>query len=337
MSPRKRTKDKDLPSRVYRIVKNKRIYYFYVDINNKWHSLGKDYIKAMAKWAILTDHSNIKLNTMDQIFDRYLLEVAPYKAKKTYLDNIKQMKNIKQFFGQMLLQDVEPIDIYSYLDKRGKESIRGANLEKGLLSHCFTKAIEWGAIKDNPCSHVKRLPQKKRTKYVTDEDFYTVMQSAPLLIQLAMELAYLTGLRKGDILTLKHTDITIDGLYKLINKTQKTTGREQLFEWEEELTSCINKIKNMPRRIKGMYIFCTRNGKPYTTSGFDSIWQRVIKKAFDDGAIAERFRFHDIRRKTAKDAEAKGGIEYARRLLGHETQSMTANYIGGENRVKSLK
>lgn len=72
-------------------------------------------------------------------------------------------------------------------------------------------------------------------------------------------------------------------------------------------------------------------------SCFDAIWQPVIKKAFDDGPIQERFCFYDIRRKAATDAERLGGRENARQLLGHTMQYTTVRYISGEKIVKPLK
>jgi len=62
-----------------------------------------------------------------------------------------------------------------------------------------------------------------------------------------------------------------------------------------------------------------------------------MKKALEKGHIKERFRFHDIRRKAATDAERQGGREYARQLLGHRKQSTTAIYISGVETVKPLK
>ena len=53
--------------------------------------------------------------------------------------------------------------------------------------------------------------------------------------------------------------------------------------------------------------------KPYTVSGFASIWQRKMKAAFEQGVIAERFTDHDLRAKSGSDTN----FEHASTLLAH--------------------
>jgi hypothetical protein len=45
--------------------------------------------------------------TMAQIMDRYLLEVAPGKSKRTYLDNVTEIGNLRAAFGEMLPEDMD--------------------------------------------------------------------------------------------------------------------------------------------------------------------------------------------------------------------------------------
>lgn len=332
MAPKKRTKDKHLPPRVY----IKHGAYYLVTMNKKWIRLGATFSNAMAEWAKLTS-ADTRLTSMGQLFDRYILEVSPLKASSTHKFEHNAFRKLRAVFGDMAPDDVTPVHIYQYLDIRGKEARRAANLERGVLSHVFTKAIEWGIVNDNPCRNVKRLPQKKRTRYVTDAEFETLKAYASPLVRLAMQLAYLTGLRKADVLSLKLTDLLADGISITPAKTEGSSGVKLLIEWSPELRKCVEAIKQLPRDIRGMHLFSTRNGTPYSTEGFDSIWQRTVRSAHEKGIISERFRFHDLRRKAATDAERLHGREYARRLLAHSTQAMTANYISGEQRVRPVK
>lgn len=332
MPPKRRTKDKHLPPCVY----IKHGAYYLVGADKKWHRLGKTWSEAMGEWTRLTS-VNTQLNTMGQLFDRYLLEVSPQKAPATCRGDRFAVAQLRPVFCDMAPDDVTPVHIYGYLDRRGKEARRAANLERGTLSHVFTKAIEWGIVKDNPVKHVKRLSQKKRTRYVNDVEFEALKTYASPLVRLAMDLAYLTGLRKADVLSLRLSDLTAEGIRATPEKTENSTGVKLLIEWTDELKRCVEAIKALPRGIRGMHLFTTRRGAPYSTQGFDSIWQRTVKGAYEKGVIDERFRFHDLRRKAATDVEKLRGREYARQLLGHATQAMTANYISGEQRVQPVK
>lgn len=115
--------------------------------------------------------------------------------------------------------------------------------------------------------------------------------------------------------------------------TQGKTGARLIYLWDAELRTVVARIKAMrrprgPHRTKtlrrpiGLHLFCTRAGQPYTASGFDSIWQRAMKKALGAGVIKERFTEHDIRAKTATDDPLS-----AQQRLGHKNRSMTDRYI----------
>jgi len=71
---RKRKTDNHLPKRMYL----KSGSYYLVDYFNKWHNLGRVYVKAMAEYGRLTDPYK-PCRTIGDLLDRYLLEVAPTK------------------------------------------------------------------------------------------------------------------------------------------------------------------------------------------------------------------------------------------------------------------
>ncbi|MFT7459690.1 MAG: integrase, partial [Planctomycetota bacterium] len=80
-------------------------------------------------------------------------------------------------------------------------------------------------------------------------------------------------------------------------------------------------------------------GQPYikenaSADGFDSIWQRFMKKALEKTELKERFTEHDLRAKVASDTES----EHARQLLGHTTAEITERiYRRKANLVKPIK
>ena len=95
-----------------------------------------------------------------------------------------------------------------------------------------------------------------------------------------------------------------------------------IIEWSEELRLAVDRVRQIPRHVRGMHLFCTRHGKPYTVSGFSSIWQRKMAQALARGVIEERFTDHDIRRKTGSETN----LEHAMKLLGHSDAKVTARH-----------
>jgi integrase len=324
--PKQRSKNNHLPERVYISHGS----HFYVDRANKWHNLGRKYAEAMVRYAglICTD----KGKTISQIMDRYIRDVIPGKAHATQIDNLREIDQLRPVFGAMNPSQITPTHIHQYLDKRTAE-VRGLR-EKACLSHLFNKAIAWGYASTNPCSQVKRQRRKESIKpkrYVTDSEFKAVCKIAPKPIRLAMELSYLTGLRKGDLLRLKWGADDKDGLHVRTGKTNTPI----CFTWTAELKALIRECRKRPTRFSCDYIIHGAKGKPYTTSGFDTEWQKVQRAWAKSGG--ERFTFHNIRSKAGTDVQQNRGIEDARQLLTHATQQMTQAYLVGEHKVKPTK
>jgi len=315
MSPKKRSKDKHLPPRVY----SKHGAYYFVDCNNKWNFLGKTLPEAMANWSKLIDKPT-RFNTMNQIFDRYMLEIAPKKAERTYKGNQKEIAYLRTSFGNMEPEKITAVHIYGYLDNRGQKAKVRANREKALLSHVFNTAIRWGIVTKNPCFGVKRIPERPRERYIEHSEFLAVYSISSIVVQCAMEIAYIIGQRGADIFKILLTDLKEEGIELTQSKTFGRTHKKYLIPWTPELVACIDKIMSIPRKIRGLHLFCNRKGQPYSSEGFSCLWQKAINKAIQQDLIKERFTFQDIRAKAASDSE---DAEYASKLLGHANSAIT--------------
>lgn len=300
MGRRRRTR-KDLPERVY--FKNGAFYF--VDANNKWHRLGKTFADAMIKYAELNTAPHLAPTTLGRVMDRYVQEILPTKAPRTQQNYLKDIRPLRAVFGHMRPDDVTPTDIYGYMDQRPKVA---ANREKALLSSIYSYAIRWGAATGNPCRLVKRNTEKPRTRYVTDDEFWTVYDLAPPIVQAAMMLATLTGLRLGDLLGLRLQDWSADGL---IVGTSKT-GRALHFERTPELAEAVQFARSIERRAASIYLLANQEGQRYTPSGFASLWQRVMRRYEDQGGT--RFQFRDLRAKAGSDSPDG-------KLLGHTSEA----------------
>lgn len=313
------------------------------DKNPTWTRIGKTLHEAMAEYVKLVEVPET-ITKMNHLIDRYMKEVVPtYKSEETQKDKKKAVVYLRAFFGDMLPSDVTQQHVYSYIDNRAKKAPVRANREKSLLSHIFTKAIRWGVISGiNPCTHVVRIPEHKRDRYISDKEFTDFLEfTKNKTVRLMAELAYITGQRQRDLLNLQWSDadITSEGLKLSISKTARNgkKAKRVVIEWTDSLVSVIKEVKKIKRNVRGMHLFCTRKGEAYTSSGFQSLWQKAMAKALQADIIKERFTFHDIRHKSATDAEKLYNREYARKLLQHDTEKTTAIYISGAETIKPLK
>ena len=286
--------------------------------------LGTSLNEAYRAWSQRLElHSEAK--TMAELLDRYTYEVIQDKSPKTQASNRISIRKLKPVFGHMPISFVKPMHIYKFRDLRGKDGKTAANRDLEVLSHAFTKAIEWGICEHHPMKgKVRKFSTPPRTRYVEDWEIQEVLKVASKFLTSYIYLKLMTGLRRGDLLSIKLSDITEDGIHVTPRKTQNSTGKKLIIEMTPELSELLNNIRKSAKKINSIWIFHTREGQPYikddgSANAFDSLWQRFMAKCLDKTAIKERFTEHDLRAKVSSDAE----IEHAQKLLGHASREMT--------------
>lgn len=327
---RKRKRDKHLPTSVYQ----RHNAYYFVDHTGKWHRLGRSLGEAYRSLAGFIGSTEIK--TIDDLCDRYALEVLPSYSTKEQKNRSSHLSRVRAVFGDMAPGEVRPTHVRAFRDKLGERKGRDwgrpqlALKALATLSHVFSWAAEWGLVERNPCFGIQRPPQPRRQRYATDKDFAAVYKYCSPMHQIAMDIALLTGLRRGDILNLDRDAIVDKGL---LVKTSKT-GKPLLFRWTKELKTVVDKALKMPPRVR-RHIICNRQGKGYTPDGFSRIWARARKKALDSNELAEPFRFNDIRAKSASD---DADADRASHRLGHTNRQTTErHYLRTAKEVDPLR
>jgi len=329
MSPRHRRKEnKSLPAR-WRFKHGAYYYRVPPGLEHQWEGksefrLGKAQAEAYREWASRIElHANAQ--TIGELLERYELEEVPKKAPKTQESYIAAIRKLRPVFGHMLITSLKTVHVFQYRDKRGKQAPTATNHEIGVLSHAFSKAIEWGLTEDNPIkSKVRKISTPPRRRYVEDWEVDAALTVASPFIKAYVELKLFLGLRRGDMLYIRHTDLLPEGIEVTPRKTQGTTGKTVIYQWTDELVAAVEEIKSLNKGIESEWLFCTRKGKCYMnengrSNSFDSVWQRFMAKALEKTELEERFTEHDLRAKVASDNE----LDHAQQLLGHSSASMT--------------
>lgn len=286
-------------------------------------------------WRFMLDKSeptpNSDLETLGDCFDRYLKEVLPTLGVRTQKDYSRHIAILRKVFGHMRPDEVRPRDIGAFLD-RPKGKIQ-ANRQVAVLSAIYSKMVgRWYVAEKNPCLKVERNDSKKRTRYVSDAEYYAVYCIARPRVQIAMDLALLTGQRQGDLLSLPFSNVSEEGiLFK-----QGKTGKRLLVEMSPSLKAVVERARNLVPVVDiGGYVLRTRSGRPYTSEGFRACWQRTMKKAMSRKLLEERFTFHDLRAKCVSDTV---DIQKAFERAGHTSMAMTRGvYDRGIRKVTPLR
>jgi integrase len=284
-----------------------------------WSFLSRQLTEALSLWAKREGHDKSG-DTVGQAIDRFSVVKLPTLSEATQHDYLRYAARIRRVFGDSRLSDIQTKHIARYLDERTAKI--EANREIAFLSSVYSRAIRWGWCAANPCRGVPRNDEHRRRRYLEDAEVETLRAQASDQMRAVIDLALLTGMRKKDLLKLRLSDLREEGIFV----EQSKTGKRQLFTWTDALREVVDRAKALRRRVGTLYLFATREGQPYTGTGFDSIWRRVVTKS-----ELKDVRFHDLRAKAGSDAP------HATELLGHDDPRTTNRYKRAPVRVKPLR
>jgi integrase len=351
MPKQRRAENKGLPSRW---VNTHGAFYYRVPPGQerawdgkKTFRLGKSLPEAYREFAKRVEFAG-DVMTINQLLDRYSLEVVPAKAISTQKENHRAIALLRPVFGEALLHEITPQMVYQYIDRRGAP--RSAKLEIEVLSHAFTKAVKWGRINAHPLKgQIEYDTSAPRTRYVEDWEILECLsldskrrRGSILAVQAYIRLKLLTGLSRGDLLRLQpEVHFKDDGIHVQRHKTKNSTGKRTIYEWSDELRLAVEIALAARAADVSTHLFCNRLGKGYlnetkaTAKGWDALWHGFMERLLKETKVTERFTEHDLRAKVASDADS---LERARALLQHADARMTARvYRRKPERVKPAK
>jgi integrase len=342
--PRKRNKDNQgLPAR-WRHYHGAFFYRVPPGLESQWEGkkqfrLGTTLGEAATEWAKRMATAERPVVYIRELLDRYALEVIPTKAITTQQGNTDSLVSLRKVFGDMRLGDVEPQHIYKYADTRidprsGKKSPSTGRHDVSVFRHVYTKAVEWGLLKKHPFKGEVRLKGgKARTRYIEDWEIVEALALKPMrkrgsvrMMQAYIRIKILTGLRLGDMLRIRMTDITDAGIRITPRKTVNTTGITRTFPWTAELKAAVDMAMEARPVDIAPWVFCNKRGKGYFNEktgkphGWNSMWKRFMKRLLKETKITTHFTEHDLRGKAGSDAET---LERAQQLLGHADPKIT--------------
>lgn len=167
----------------------------------------------------------------------------------------------------------------------------------------------------NPCRQIRKLSEKsnERPAYIGFSDVNRIMCVSPPWYQDVIWIAYLTGMRKGEIAGLKWSQINLDkGIIKF-HSTETKEGKFKRIPIHQELLSLLKGIGKV-RNLGDDSLF------QVSYESLQHPWYRSLDKLGWNGA---KPRFHDLRH-TWKTNARRSGIdsEIRESILGHGNRSL---------------
>ena len=283
-----------------------------------------------------------KRHTLGDLADRYISEVLPTKPKNA--SNSKQhLVWWKSKLGAYALSDVTPAlivkcrnELLATTTRRGTKMANGTVVRyMASLSHAFSLAVkDWQWIDDSPLRKVTKPKEPRgRERFLSDTERNALLQacqaSTSRFLHTAVVLALSTGMRRGEIMTLRWPQIDLVNGRILLFETNNDTSRA--VPLAGRALTMMNELTKV-RRIDTDLVFpgevtqqamTTADGKAEIKPvDLTKPWTTALTKA-----KIPNFRFHDLRHSAASYLAMNGAttIEIAA-ILGHKTLQMVKRY-----------
>lgn len=265
--------------------------------------------------------------------------------------------HILSFFGNMKISKIKKIQIQKFINEESK-NLKASSIESiyAILNSTFSKAIDWGFIKENPCKKITlpKIETKNYAELLSAEEINKliyIIEKENEIYKVIFYIALYCGLRQGEILALTINDIDLKENYinvdkqysahiennKVVHKITKPKTENSVRkvymsdDVNKLLSEYISKIKVININPKEQYLFIN----PQTQEIYDhNALYRRFKKIVKSNNIRD-ITFHDLRHLHATMLINSGvNIVVIAKRLGDTVETVSNTYVHSIKKVE---
>ena len=272
--------------------------------------LGKR-VSLMAEKRYLDVKKEYK-TTLDELLKKYeenYKDQASFKQYKLFFLN-----NFREHFGKdTLLANIRYVDLETYRNHLKRKPTRQGtvrtvatiNREMTCLHHVFKKGVAWEMLESNPFDRGESLLQKennKRLRFLSQGEIQRLLEASKdkKYLYNIIVCALNTGMRRGEILSLKWNQIKNGFIYLSRTKTNEARQipiNDTLANLFDEIRREQKVVQKKKRKAKHLHVV-----KMKASTGYVFTYQGVSIKRIDRAFSAvlktagiEDCKFHDLR------------------------------------------
>jgi integrase len=247
--------------------------------------------------------------SFDELTDLYEKE----GDEKKYI--LQFVSTYKKHFAGWKLSQITRKDLFTFRNKlkstpkqRGGEKVTDSTVNRALagLRRLFNFAISREYLEESPFPKTSKSGlfysvQKGLRNFFTEDQMEKIVKASPDWLRPMILTAYYTGLREGELLSLRWewVDLKKGVIYLSSTKTLKDlTGRGQKVVMQKEL---INLFQSLPKRSE--LIFCQPDGQSYRQWHVYKPFKAVLEAVEID---SQKYSWKDLRHTTASLMHRKG-------------------------------
>jgi integrase len=285
--------------------------------------------------------------TLAAYCDKWLsASVKPAVKVKTYegYESIVRVRVVPRL-GRKSLTQITPLDLQNLYSDLGAAGLSNRSIHHThrVLHRAFAQAIRWGLLTRNPCDGATPpTPRRHEMKVLTQDQVAHLLDATTTHPASALYvLAVTTGMRQGELLGLRWSDVDLDGARLTIRRSlqrQREAGlvfiepktsrsRRPIVLSQRAVTALRDHRKRQvqtrlaagPRWQDQDLVFSVGDGGPLDPSYQTAIFKEALRTAG-----LPPIRFHDLRHTAATLLLTKGvHPKVVSEMLGHATITLT--------------
>jgi integrase len=227
--------------------------------------------------------------------------------------------HVTRAFGSMRATSLRAEDVDDYVKQRLEEGYA-----KATINHALQLLRQAYKLAELPAPKIRRLDDSdnRRRGFFSELEIRRVMSNLPAELSDFTLFGWLTGMRKGEIASLRWEDVVGNELR--LRAENSKNGEERVIPFEGEIADVIERRKKARQfKVKDVVMISPlifhRNGEPICE--FRKSWKTACRLA------GVRRLFHDLRRSAARNMLNAGVPQaIAMQITGHKTDSMFRRY-----------
>lgn len=242
----------------------------------------------------------------------------------------RSVRHLKRFFGGLRASAITTSDVNTFITKRKAEKTRfekppangSINRELTALKRIFNLARRATPPKVYQVPFIPMLKENNVRKEFFDHDEYKALKAAAVgYIKPIITMAYHTGMRKQEILSLKWPQVNLRTRTITLDPGTTKNDERRVIYMPDELYETLAELKLMQEyswpHVDHVFV---RDGK--RIKSIQRSWGAACKAVGLEGRW-----FHDLRRSAIRNMVRAGIPErVAMRISGHKTASVFARY-----------
>lgn len=280
----------------------------------------------------LADQIALRISSVHQIESISCDELFSLYFQRHVKTRLKNAMNAKYFFSShgtrwngVLVHTIKRSDVQEWVDEIALSSPSSATRALDM----FRSILNWGIRTQvlpplaNPCNGVEKYKLESRTRFAIPAELRRLKESLdrePSFYRDFFWLCLLTGARKGNILSMRWSEIDLELAIWTIPAEKFKNGDEHIIPLNGSALAILNRRSEL-RDSVSVWVFPGKTENHHLKDP-KRAWARITKNA-----CIENLRIHDLRRTFGSYMAMNGENQYViAQLLGHKDLRSTAFY-----------